>query len=147
MAFITVIIGLLLSAAGAVFMLMSGGAVAGSADPESLRRARWRSRRAIGLIVIGAVLVIIGALVVPLRNRVAGIGPAGVIGLVLLVLLGLMLDAAGIVSIFMSGIALAAPEALSPRWLERARHLTRIGLGLLFGGLLAQLGAVALIAF
>lgn len=146
MGFIIVIVGLLLSAYGAVLMLVSGGTVAGSADPRNLRRAKWRSRRAIALIVAGAVLVIIGALVLPLRNRVGGIGPTGVVIVVLLELAALLLDVIGIVSVFLSGVVLAAPEDLGGRWLDRAQRLTRIGIGLLFGGLLAQLGGIAVIA-
>lgn len=146
MGFILVIVGLLLSAYGAALMLMSGGAVAASAGPDSLRRAKWRSRRAIALIVIGVVLVIVGALVLPLRNRVEGIGPTGVVLLILLELLALLLNAIGIVGVFLSGVALAGPEDLSPRWLARAQRLTRIGIGILFAALVAQLAGAAMIA-
>jgi hypothetical protein len=138
---IIVVIGLALSAYGAVLLLAgSGGTGPGAA------RANWRSRRTLAVLGLGAALVVLGALILLLRNVTGGVGQTGVVLVVLLELAALLLDAIGIVALFLSGVALAGPEDLDAQWLDRAQHLTRIGLGFLFGGLVAQLAAIAIIA-
>lgn len=145
MGLILVILGLLLSGYGAALMLVSGGAVAGT-DEASMRRARWRSRRALGLLALGIALVVIGALVLPLRNRLAGLGTGGIVVLIFCNVLALVLNAIGIVLVFMNGFVWTAPPAPEERWLLRAQRRTRIGIAVLFAGLVAQLAAIAVIA-
>jgi hypothetical protein len=111
-----------------------------------VRRARWRSRRAWGLLALGIVLVVIGALVLPLRNRFAGLGTGGVVILILCNVLALVLNAVGLVLVFMNGVVWTAPAAPEERWITRAQRRTRVGLAVLFAGLVAQLAAIAVIA-
>jgi hypothetical protein len=146
MGLILVILGLLLSGYGAALMLVSGGAVAGRSDGAGLRRARWRSRRALALLASGVVLVVIGALVLPLRNRLAGLGTGGVLVLIFCDVLALVLNAVGIVLVSMNGVAWGHPANVDEPWLDRAQRRTRIGLVVLFAGIVAQLAAVAVIA-
>jgi hypothetical protein len=90
--------------------------------------------------------VVLGALVLPLRNAASGIGPTGVVLLVLFELVALVVDAVALVVLFLSGVPLAVAEELDAHWLGRAQRLTRLGLGLLMGGLVAQLAGIAIIA-
>ncbi len=145
MAYFIAVLGVLLALYGGVLMFMSGGTLASGADRDKVHRAKWRSRWGILFIGLGAVLVIIGAVVLPLVMRMSFAGAGGILLLIFMEFLAVALDAVGIVLVFMSGLVFGAPTLLDEDWLARAQRRTRYGIGLLFAGLLAQLVGVVLL--
>jgi hypothetical protein len=71
-------------------------------------------------------------------------GPAGVLTLIFLNMVGLLLDVVGIVFVLMSGVTLVEHHELDAHWLARARRRIYLGIGALIGALIAQLLGVAL---
>lgn len=137
--------GLLLVIYGAALMLMSSRLAYRGDDPVAASRARWRHRRGIAVLIAGILVLIFGGIVLPLSTRLVLSGPGGVLFLVFLNIVGLVLDAIGIVFIFLSGVTMVEHHELDAHWLGRARHRTYLGIAVLFGALLAQLLGVLLI--
>lgn len=144
MAFIIVVAGLLSSALGAVLLLLGG--VAAEDDDAAVRRARWRAREGLAALGLGIVLLIVGGVWLPYRNHLNGIGTSGVLLLIGIEILSLALNAVGIVLTVAGGAVLAGPDTLDEAWLARTHRRTRIGIGVLVIGVLAQLGGMAVIA-
>jgi hypothetical protein len=144
MRLVAVVIGLLLAGYGGVLVFLASRLVTRADDEASAAKARRRRWRGLAIILAGVVILIIGGVVLPSSTQLVLAGPFGVLSLIFLNVVGLVLDLVGIVFVLMSGITLVEHHELDAHWLGRARHRIYLGIGALFGALIAQLLGVAL---